>query len=807
MENPPLRNDWQGKLIGRYQLEKLLGSGALSEVWLAIDTQLRRQVAIKILPAALDNQVYLRDFMYEARAAASLEHPHILGIHDFGEQEIDPGEVMPYLVLPYVSGGTLSGRMKEATGPLAIQESLRYLRQVALAIDYAHSKRILHRDIKPVNMLLRDDWLLLTDFGLAKVLGSTTIRGQTYAGSGTPEYMAPEQIMGQALPASDRYSLAVVAYQLFTGSTPFHGSTPTETITQQMQAPLPSPRQLNPRIPVAVENLLAIALSRNPDLRPPSCLALVDALQKAWMAGTQTEPNPEATLLAPWSKRWQEIAAVSSQPAVTGEASLPAASGITSALPQIDERQLSEARNAQTLTDSNQTSGPPMPRDPFATNTGVDASVPVTPPYQPGRLERKVGRRPILFGGAFAAAVVIGGGVAGWEFLRARSGSDLQNGLAATPTPPGPRKLIPGEPILQLTGHTGAVWTASWHPGGRYLLTASEDGYIMLWDIATALRNSIPGTALAVPSQKWTVAGVKFQNITDAVCWSNDGKQVIVGNSFGDKAYVLDAFGSSRPPTIYRDIDLTVLGDGAIYTNVAAGPLNDHFTIGNGAASGSQAQVWRFGQTDVPVVNYDVTDEIDVFRWSRDGNLLAAITGVLATKNGFYLWNSTNHTQPRFFARPQRDNFLTFAVIADTLAWSPSDPHLLLVSDADEALIWDVRKDQPLLVLKASVDSSIPVISKLCWSPNGRYVAASYDPVGNNTTISVRPQIFVWDLQALLKQAPAGVPQPPSLTFSSPNGSPTHTQGILDLNWSPDGRYLASSSFDKSVIIWKVDGQ
>ena len=191
--------------------------------------------------------------------------------------------------------------------------------------------------------------------------------------------------------------------------------------------------------------------------------------------------------------------------------------------------------------------------------------------------------------------------------------------------------------------------------------------------------------------------------------------------------------------------------------------------------------------------------------WSPDGSMLAAIGGVLASKNGFYLWSSANRTKPRFFARPQRDKLLSFAVIANTIAWSPTNPHLLLVSDADQALIWDIRKDQPLLTLSAIVDNNIPEISKLCWSPNGRYVAASYDPEGNNTTISVRPQIFVWDIQAMLKQAPANAPLPPTLTFSAPTGSPTHTQGIIDLNWSPDGRYLASSSFDKSVIIWQVD--
>lgn len=811
MEQVPLRNDLQGKHIGRYQLEKVLGRGAMSEVWLATDTQLRRQVAIKILPAAVNDQVYLSNFIYEARAAASLEHPHILGIHDFGEQEMEPGEIVPYLVVPYVAGGTLAQCMREATGPLPVQECLRYLRQAALAIDYAHSKRILHRDIKPANMLLRDDWLLLTDFGLAKVLGGTVARAQTYSGSGTPEYMAPEQITGRAQPASDRYSLAVVAYQLFTGRTPFRGATPAETISLQLQAPLPPARQLNPQIPQTVENMLTVALSRNPELRPPSCIALVDALQAAWTAGEQGEAaDPEATLLAPWGKRWQEVAA--SNPAWPA---LPAKSPQnTPILPLSPDALPTPVRGGQTLTDPNQTSGPPAIPDPFATNVSADTVGGVTstapaPPFQynPGFLERKVGRRTILIGGAVAATAVIGGGVATLEILQTRAGSNAQN-KQATPTPvPGPRKLVAGEPVLRLTGHSGAVWTASWHPSGRYLMTASEDTNIMLWDIGTALQNSIPGSALAVPQRKWTVAGIKFQFITDAVCWSKDGTKIVAGNDFSDKAYVLDAFGAASTPTIYRDMGRTILTDTVIYGNLAAGPQSDEFTILNSPSSSSQLQVWRFGQTDQPVLNYEVAEELDTFRWSSDGSMLAAITGPLAKQNGFYLWQRAAPFTPRLFTRPQRDNFISFAIIANTIAWSPVDPHLLLVSDGDEALIWDVRKGQPSLVLSAQVDSSIPEISKLSWSPNGRYVAGSYDPPGNNTTIALNPKIFVWDVQSLLKNGPSNVPRTPTLTFSSPTGSPTHTQALIDISWSPDGRYLATTSFDKTVIIWQVDGQ
>ena len=148
--------NWQGKMLGRYQLIRPLGRGGMGEVWLAGDSRLRRQVAVKLLPAVLaTDKHYLQAFAYEARAAAALEHPHILQVHDFGEQHITEDEVVTFLVMPYISGGTLRNRMSSANGPLPPDEAVHYLKQVAQAIDYAHSQQVLHRDIKPENIIVR----------------------------------------------------------------------------------------------------------------------------------------------------------------------------------------------------------------------------------------------------------------------------------------------------------------------------------------------------------------------------------------------------------------------------------------------------------------------------------------------------------------------------------------------------------------------------------------------------------------------------------------------------------------------------
>lgn len=804
-----LLGDWQGKMIGRYQLMQLLGRGGMSEVWLATDTQLRRQVALKILPAALANDhTYLPDFSYEARAAAALEHPHILGVHDFGEYEIESGEIVPYVVMPYVPGGTLRERLHTAQGPLPIQESLRYLHQAAQAIDYAHSKNVLHRDIKPANMLLRDDWLLLADFGIAKVLDSNATRGQTYAGAGTPEYMAPEQIIGQAQAASDRYSLAVVAYQLFTGQQPFHGATPSETVAQQLQAPLPPPRQLNPHIPPAVEQLLVIALARRVELRPPSCVIFVNALQQAWMSGALADADPDATLLAPWSRRLQSIGSSPNQPTPqVGISSpnqpipqvgiplpyppTPQPGGIIASQPLANPDSLA----FRTVTDVNATYQLGQSNAPY----GPSATLPQTPVS----FEQKVGRRAILIGGAVAAVAVIGGGALALEALRGSShGSIVHSSPPPTPTlvPLGPQKLVAGTLVLTLTGHTDEVWVANWDPSGHYLMTAGKDGFIMLWDMATTLVKGATPSTLDTPKHKWTVAGISFTNLTDAVCWSPDGQKLVAADDFTDNVYVLDAFGSSDQPTIYNDADAAALGSSIFYTNVCPGPSKEHFTV----LTGTQAQVWRIGQTDKPEINYDnniSADDLGKVNWSPDGRMLAAVNGGLSASRQLFLWKSTDRLHLQAFNFPKRPADLTFFALADTVAWSPVDPHLLLTSNGDVAVLWNVQQGQVVLTLGADAHASAPVISQMSWSPNGRYVAGSFTALGDNAAVPLVPQIFVWDVQTLLQAPFPSAMALPLLTFKT-----QHTQSILDLMWSPDGRYLATSSLDKTVMIWQVDG-
>jgi WD40 repeat protein len=183
------------------------------------------------------------------------------------------------------------------------------------------------------------------------------------------------------------------------------------------------------------------------------------------------------------------------------------------------------------------------------------------------------------------------------------------------------------------------------------------------------------------------------------------------------------------------------------------------------------------------------------------------MTGGLAAKLALLLWQKTNPRHPQEWNLPTRDSGLTFFRLADTLSWSPVDSHYLLISNVDQMLIWDRRVNKAVLTLQANTTSNAPVITGASWSPNGRYVTTSYSPDGSQVTqvTFTNPQIMVWDVQKLLKASNSDQAQLPLLTFKSQVSSMQHKDAITDLNWSPDGRYLATASFDKSVIIWKVD--
>jgi serine/threonine-protein kinase len=278
-----------GARLGDFAILSELGRGGMAVVYRARQVTLDRIVALKVLPPELTHDAsYVARFQQEARSAARLEHPHIVSIYEIGQAAAmrDAAAVSPalhYIAMKYIEGQTLKDLVSNE-GALGLEHACRLLTQVGDALDYAHSRQVMHRDIKPSNIMVTPEgWVFLTDFGLARAVGSSDTAGLTMAGTvmGTPEYMSPEQAQGLASigPATDIYALGVVLYELLTGGFPFHADTPMGMLAARLlQAPRP-PREIRGDLPLPVEDIIMRALARDPAARFAGAGEMMAALQ------------------------------------------------------------------------------------------------------------------------------------------------------------------------------------------------------------------------------------------------------------------------------------------------------------------------------------------------------------------------------------------------------------------------------------------------------------------------------------------------------------------------------------------------
>jgi serine/threonine protein kinase len=268
--------------LGSYELLRPLGEGGMAQVYLARDIRLGREVAVKVLDQRLAERPGFRErFLREARVAAALDHPNIVPLFDFGDSE-----QLLYLVMPYVSGGSVQDILHRT--PFPASEVVTYGSQMADALDYAHQRNVIHRDVKPANMLLHADGrVLLSDFGLAKIINpsSRPSAPRGHPDAGTPEYMAPEQIEGRSDERSDIYALGVVLYLLLTGHLPFTGSSSSLVMESHLYRLPEQPRLLNPAIRPAMQAVVLRALAKHPDDRYQRASELGAALLAAMVAG------------------------------------------------------------------------------------------------------------------------------------------------------------------------------------------------------------------------------------------------------------------------------------------------------------------------------------------------------------------------------------------------------------------------------------------------------------------------------------------------------------------------------------------
>ena len=265
-----------GTRLGQYEVQDFIGQGAMGLVYRAYHADLERTGAVKVLQAITPDADTVARFRHEAQAIAQLRHPNIVNVYDFGAFQ-----GMPYMIVEYIPGGSLAARM--ARGGIDQTTAIRYLRGIAAGLDYAHSHGVVHRDVKPANVLLTsEDAPVLADFGLAKLLQGTSLKSMTGVTTGTPAYMAPEQVTGhQVGPAADRYSLATIAYEMLTGVIPFDGEALMELLYAQVHREPPPPSSRQASLPPGVDAVMLRGLAKDPAARWNSCTEFVDALAAA----------------------------------------------------------------------------------------------------------------------------------------------------------------------------------------------------------------------------------------------------------------------------------------------------------------------------------------------------------------------------------------------------------------------------------------------------------------------------------------------------------------------------------------------
>ena len=273
-----------GKTLGQYTILEEAGRGGMATVYLAKQSSMNRNVAIKVLPPHfLHDPSFLERFKREVEVISQLEHPHILPIYDYGE-----AEGMPYIAMRYLGGGSIAQIIRH--GVPKLEALVRPMRQISQALDYAHLQGIIHRDLKPGNIMLDEGGnAYLSDFGIARVMGSD-LTGSAIIG--TPAYMSPEQANGSPIDGrSDIYSLGVVLFELITGREPYQAETPMALLLKHLSEPMPPAHDFREDVSDAIEAVLARATAKDPDQRYSSAKEMSDAFERAVRSKNETRQS------------------------------------------------------------------------------------------------------------------------------------------------------------------------------------------------------------------------------------------------------------------------------------------------------------------------------------------------------------------------------------------------------------------------------------------------------------------------------------------------------------------------------------
>ena len=670
----------EGTHIGNYQLLRPMGSGGMGEVYLAEDTRIHRQVAIKVIreevapyPDANTSKEAARLFQREMKAISQLDHPHILPLFDFGEETVNRTK-LTYMVMPFRQEGSLADWLQErgSAQMLSPQEVAHFVSQAADALQHAHDHQLVHQDVKPSNFLMRRRSghpshpdlpdLLLADFGIAKFTTATATVSQSIRG--TPAYMAPEQWDGQPVAATDQYALAVMAYQLLTGRPLFLGG-PGQVMRQHFLAQPQPPSTLNPRIPSALDAVIVRALAKQPEERFASIAEFARAFQQAVQDAPKESPRP--------STRGSDIRAtlaISQAEALSGTSrtlTLPGGRQVTVPVPggardgQVVRLEglgeaspdggeagalilallVKAAEEAPSLSTASATQAEEtlLTAEPTALVTGAPTV-------------RNTGHQPIVSPTAQAEPSI--------PARTAVSPTEVATPASQGPFPPAPIPLAVGTPLYTYRGHAALVNAVAWSPDGKRIASGSGDRTVQVWD-ATTGRNLLTYRGRA---------GWLWGTLVNAVAWSPDGKR-IASVSDDQSAQVWDAITGKKL--------LTYRGRAGWLTCMRAVAWSpDGRRIASGGDD-NMVQI-RDANTGKSLLIYrGHTAPVKAVAWSPDGKRIASASEDMTVQ----IWDATTEESLYFY----RDH----AAPVKAVAWSPDGTRIASGSDDNSVQVWLAR--------------------------------------------------------------------------------------------------------------------
>ena len=681
-----------GSVVAGYRLETQIGAGGMAVVFRARDERLGRNVALKILaPGLASDPVFRRRFIAESRAAATVDDPHIIPIYEAGEAE---GAL--FIAMRFVQGGDLR-HVLAREGALPPDRAAVFLSPVASALDAAHAAGLVHRDVKPANILVdvrsgRPDHVYLSDFGVSK--GGTASVSLTGAGVflGTPDYSAPEQIQDHPVDGrTDQYALACVAYQLLTGHAPFERDQGMAILLAHLSEPPPSLAARRPGLPAPADEVLARALAKAPEKRFGSCADFADALRSALGLAAydsrDTAPVPAAAPDHPPTV----IAAPPPEPASqesNGKAEAPAEPADVAAEPAgvlVDP--------AVPVTMDSLPGGPPAIADTRTADRPVPA-IPATRRQAPSRRRRRRYLAIALAGAVLAAAAIAGSLLA--SAPKSRSPSPVISPAAVSAAKPAA--------TLTASGTTG-VRSVAFSPDGMTLAAADENGHAYLWNVA----DRTPSATLTDP----------YSQGMAAVAFGSSPEGAVVAT--GDNDDIVSVWNAAKgTPTSSFD----VLSYNQGIDSVAVSP--DGSTLAAADINGSLFLFdWRTAATGLtPTVTTPDGSPVNSLAFSPNGKTLAA-----ADVNGkIFLWNVAARTLTATITDPGSTG-------VSSVAFSPDGVTLAAGDRNGKIFLWNVAAR----TLTATItDPGSSGVSSVAFSPDGVTLAAGD---GNGST-------FLWNVAA-----------------------------------------------------------